>query len=241
MSGVAKLLNLGVLACLLSAVLSAGPIAPCTTASLSVYLSATMPCAVGALEFGHFAYSNTFFPTLPGPAASAIMVTPSSDPNNPGLDLSAAWSVAGMGTGMDSALTYLVQTISGLPTIDSAWFGTTEDISHSPVNVQVSETLCVGAALGAGKCPAADQISVVVPNGQGAQQMSVSFGPVSELTVSNDIFIRSAGANGNGMISDVGNNFPASVPEPGSPVLVISGLLMLLPVARFGMRRRLPG
>jgi len=42
------------------------------------------PCQIGSLEFSDFAYTNTYFPTLPGPPASAVTVTPSSNPANPG-------------------------------------------------------------------------------------------------------------------------------------------------------------
>src|ERR1017187_8718970 len=129
-----KLLSLTLFACLIASVMSAGTIAPCPTASVAVYVALTGPCQIGSLEFSNFAYTNTYFPTLPGPPASAVTVTPSTNSADPGLDLSAAWNVSA-GAGMDSALTYLVATISGAPTIDTAAFGMTETNANPPVPV----------------------------------------------------------------------------------------------------------
>jgi hypothetical protein len=227
-----RILSLALLACAAASVMPAGVINPCPTASVAVYETLTVPCQVGSLEFSGFAYTNTYFPTLPGPAASAVTIAPSTNPADPGLNLSAAWNVSG-GIGMDSALTYLVQTISGLPTIDEADFGMTEVTTSPQVSVQVSETLCIGVTLGPGACPPGDLISLNVPN-TGSQWTSTTFGPVSELTISNDIFIKSNG--GTGSISNVGNNLPGTVPEPGTPLLGLSGLLVLGFVAKFARR-----
>jgi hypothetical protein len=224
-----KLLSLALFACVLASVMSAGPLAPCPTASVAVYVALTAPCQIGSLEFSDFAYTNSYFPTLLGPPASAVTLTPSTNPADPGLDLSAAWNVSA-GAGMDSALTYLVTTVSGAPTIDQAVFGITDNIVSQPVSIQFSETLCVGVAIGPGKCPAADKIYLVVSG----PQTSVSFAPVSELTISNDIYIKSNG--GSGMISDVTNGLPT--PEPGIPLLSLSGLLALGLMARVGAHRR---
>jgi hypothetical protein len=196
------------------------------------------PCQVGSLEFSDFAYTNTFFPTLPGPPASAVTITPSTNSADPGLDLSAPWDVSG-GSGMDSALTYLVATISGAATIDEADFGMTLAISSPPVAVQVGETLCIGAAIGPGQCPPADEIFLIIPN-TGSQSISTTFGPVSELTISDDVFIRATGQGGNGTITNVSNDLPQpqATPEPGTPLLGFSGLLMLGQMARVARRRR---
>ena len=225
-----KLLSLAVFACLIASVMSAGPIAPCPTASVAVYVALTGPCQIGSLEFSDFAYTNAYFPTLLGPPASAVTVTPSSNPGDPGLDLSAAWNVSS-GAGMDSALTYLVQTVSGAPTIDQAVFGITDNIVSQPVSIQFSETLCVGVAIGPGQCPAADTIDLLVQS----PQTSVSFAPVSVMTISNDIYIKANGS-GSGMISEVTNGLPT--PEPGMPLLSLSGLLALGLMARVGAHRR---
>ena len=226
-----KLLSLAVFACLIASVMSAGPIAPCPTASVAVYVALTGPCQIGSLEFSDFAYTNAYFPTLLGPPASAVTVTPSSNPGgDPGLDLSAAWNVSN-GAGMDSALTYLVQTVSGAPTIDQAVFGITDNIVSQPVSIQFSETLCVGVAIGPGQCPAADTIDLLVQS----PQTSVSFAPVSVMTISNDIYIKANGS-GSGMISEVTNSLPT--PEPGMHLLSLSGLLALGLMARVGAHRR---
>jgi hypothetical protein len=231
-----KLLALALFACLIA---SAGPIAPCPTASLAVYLAATAPCEVGSFEFSGFAYSNSFFPALPGPSASNILVTPSNNPADPGLDFSSAWTAAGAGNGMDSTIGYLVATVSGAAAIDEAVLGITDTISSSPVFIFSSETLCVGSTLAPGQCPAADIVNLYIQTStSGSQQTSASFGPVSELAITNDIFIEAKGANGSGNISDNPNNLPTlSTPEPGTPWLSLAGLLMLWSLARVGAHR----
>lgn len=228
-SGTIRALSLALLAGAAATVMSAGVISPCPTASVAVYQTLTAPCQVGSLEFSGFAYTNVYFPTMPGPVAGAVMVTPSTNPADPGLNLSAAWNVSG-DVGMDSALTYLVQTISGLPTIGEADFGMTEVTTTPPVSVLVSETLCVGVAKGPGVCPPGDLISLDIPN-TGSQWASATFGPVSELTISDDIYIKANG--GTGSISNVSNNVPGTVPEPGTPLLGLSGLLMLGLLGKF--------
>jgi hypothetical protein len=232
MSVIKKLLSLALLACSIAAVMSAGTIVPCPTASVAAYVALTGPCQIGSLEFSDFAYSNTYFPTMPGPPASAIQVTPSSNPGDPGLELSSSsWTVSD-GVGMDSALTYLVQTISGAPTIDQAAFGITDTIGRPAVTVQFAETLCIGVATGPGTCPSADEIYLLVPS----TGTSVSFGPVSVMSVSNDIFIKSDGPSGSGSIADVTNSLPT--PEPGVSLLSLSGLLALGLMAKVAANRR---
>jgi hypothetical protein len=225
-----------VLACLIVPIMSAGDvaIAPCPTASVATYVALTGPCQIGSLDFSDFAYTNAYFPTLPGPPANAVKITPSTNSADPGLDLSAAWNVSDE-AGMDSALTYLVTTVSGAPSIDEAAFGMTEVITNPPVSVQVTETLCIGMAIGPGNCPSSDKISLQIP-AAGSQQISTAFGPVSELTISDDIFIKSAGSNGSGMISNASNNLPSATPEPGTQLLGLAGLLVLVQLAH---RRRL--
>ena len=227
-----KLLSLTLFACSVATVMSAGTIVPCPTASVAAYVALTGPCQIGSLEFSDFAYSNSYFPTLPGPPASGVLVTPSSDPGDPGLELSSSWTVMGAGNGMDSALTYLVRTVSGAPTIDEAVFGITDSISREPVSIQFSETLCIGVATGPGTCPAADEIFLVVPN-TGAV---VSFAPVSVMSISNDIFIKADANSGYGSITDVTNSLPT--PEPGISLLSLSGLLVLALMAKVAATRR---
>jgi hypothetical protein len=237
MTMITKPLSAALLGCLVAAALSAGPIAPCPTASLAVYLAAGAPCQVGSLDFSGFGYANNYFPDLPGPSAGNILVTPSSNPADPGLDFSSAWTAAGAGNGMDSVISYVVMTDSGAPAIDQAVLGMTDTVNSLPLSIQYSEFFCLGEVVTkVGQCPTADQLELVLqgPTG-GYRQTSASFAPVSEMTVLNDIFIKEPGApgdvtsaSGNGTISDGSNTFPAQTPEPGTPWLCLSGLLLLI-------------
>jgi len=242
-SVITKLLSLALFVFLTAAVMSAGPIAPCPTASLAVYLAATAPCQVDSLEFSGFSYSNSYFPALPGPSASNILVTPSSNPADPGLDFSGTWTTADIAHGMDSTIGYLIATVSGAPTINHVDLGITDTISSQPVFIFLSETLCVGSTLEPGHCPAADILNIYIhPSTSGFQQTSASFGAVSEMAVTDDIFILSKGVilsnglDGSGNIKEASNAFPT--PEPGTPFLSLSGLLVLGCLARLAHRLR---
>lgn len=236
-----KLLSLALFACLIASVMSAGTIAPCTTALLSVYLAATAPCEVGSLEFSGFAYSNTFLKTLPGPSAANILVTPSSNPADPGLEFSSTWTASGAGNGMDSSIIYVVSTVSGAPALDGAAFGMTDIVNSLPLSIEYGETLCLGEIVTAtGQCSKADEFFLSIQGATaGYRQTSGSFAPVSELTVLDDIFIKSQGADGNGSISEGNNNFSteAQAPEPGAAWLGLSGLLVLWRMATVHRRR----
>jgi len=235
---ITRLFGLALCACLIASVMSAGTIVPCTTASLAVYVAAAEPCQIGSLVFSDFAYANDYFPTMLGPSASNILVTPSSsNPSDPGLDFSSAWNVAGAGDGMDSVISYVVMTASGAPAINEASLGMTVTVNSLPLSLEYSEFFCLGKVVtGVGQCPAADQLELTLQGPtNGVQQTSASFGPVSEMTVLGDLFIKS-GLNGSGMISDGGNTFPANTPEPGTPLLGLTGLLVLWRMAK--VRRR---
>jgi len=233
-------LGLALFACLIATVMSAGPIAPCPTASLAAYVAAAAPCQIGSLDFSGFGYANNYFPGLLGPSASNILVTPSTNPADPGLDFSSAWTAAGAGNGMDSVISYVVMTASGAPTIDEAVLGMTATVNSLPLSIQYSEFFCLGEVVtGVGQCPAADQLELMLQGPtSGYRQTSASFAPVSEMTVLNDIFIKSQGANGNGMVSDGGNNFPTQTPEPATLLLALTGLLVLWRAANLGRSRQ---
>jgi len=233
-SVITKLSILVLFACLIA---SAGPLAPCPTASLAVYLAATAPCQVDSLVFSGFSYSNSYFPALPGPSASDILVTPSTNPTDPGFDFSSTWTASGIGSGMDSTIGYVASTISGAATIDEAALGLTDTVNSSPVFIFSSETLCVGSTLAPGQCPAADIVNLYIQSStSGSQQTWATFGPVSVLAVSNDIFIEAKGLNGSGNISDNPNGLPT--PEPGTPLLSLAGLVVLWSLARAVAHRR---
>src|SRR5580704_132993 len=235
-SGITKLLNLTLFACLVVPVAFAGTLAQCPTASLAVYLAASAPCEVSGLEFSGFAYGQNFLPGSPGPSAGSVTVTPSGT----GLDFSAAWNVSGLDDGMDSIISYAVMTVSGDPTITGSMLTMTDTVSSSPVSIDFEQFVCEGEIVtGTGQCPVGDETKLVIQGGvSGTRQTSATFGPVSEMTVLDGIFIKSQGGAGGGSISTAGNGIPSSsTPEPATPWLGLSGLLVLLQVARVRRRR----
>jgi hypothetical protein len=231
---ITKLLSLALFVLLIAPVMFAGPLVPCPTADLSVYLAATAPCEVGGLEFSGFGYSNNFFPADPGPSATNILVTPSTNSADPGLNFSSAWNVGGSGDGMDSLISYVVMTVSGAPTIDESDISITDTVPSLPLSIQYSEFMCLGKAIsGVGQCPSADELELTIQGPtSGPRQTSATFAPVSEMTVLNDLFVESQG--GSGSVSGAANNFPTptTTPEPATPLLSLTGLLVLWRMAK---------
>jgi len=209
------------LVALLLVMRSTGWASNCTVGTLSSYLAlGAGGCTLDNKTFTHFGYSGAG--TFPIPA-SEITVTPCPSslcsatgvlPGEEGFVFNAAWQV-GPGQTLDSLISFTVT--SGTSIVDAFLAGAGMSAGGGGL-ASVAETLGNGESL---------TVSTV-----GHSSDSVTFPGVTSLTVLKNIAL--SGGAGAARISDVANGF-SQTPEPGSLLLLGSGLLGLAGLAR---RRR---
>jgi uncharacterized protein (TIGR03382 family) len=196
----------------------------------------TGACIVGRLAFSNFAFHPTSFGDGTALTSDQIMVDPLDvTAGDPGLQFTASWGARGQG-GEDTGITYEVTVLPGEPLIDSAILGMAFTVNHNTVLAAVQETICL-TGTGLDSCPPADTVILRLDNlaGSPPATTSASFAPQSQISVLKDIFIDGQSINANGVITSVDNHYPApatSTPEPVTPLLGLSGLLLMWQLAR---------
>jgi hypothetical protein len=219
-----KFFKLAMLGGLVSSVMLAGTVQPCTEQPLSAYVGGAN-CSIGNLVFGGFTYESTALGTGMSVPASAITVVPLTTPGNLGIQFEANWTGGGAG-GSDSAIGYFVATGSGAPTLDAASLSLVAEAS-GVANAVLDEYLCPGGAFSS---TCANQVHLDESVGLGGEppNLSGTFAPVSIVGLVKDI--RVYGVTGTSSASVIANNYSTTtspVPEPVTPVLCLSGLLLL--------------
>jgi len=229
-----RVLKLVVFACLSSALALASAV-DCTQQSLTAYMDMSGACIIGRLAFSDFAFHPTSLGETPL-TPDQIMVDPLDvTAGDPGLQFVGSWAARGQ-AGKDTGITYEVTVLPGEPLIDSAILGMAFTVNHNTVLAAVQETICL-TGTGLDSCPAADTVILRLDNSSGnpPATTSATFAPQSQITVLKDIFIEGESINANGVITSVDNHYPAppsTVPEPVTPVLGLSGFLLMWQLAR---------
>lgn len=230
-----RVLKLVVFACLSSALAVASSV-DCSQQSLTAYMDMTGACVIGRLAFSDFGFHPTSFGDGTALTSDQIMVDPLDvTAGDPGLQFVASWAAHGQG-GQDTGITYEVTVLPGEPLIDSATLGMAFTVNHNTVLAAVQETICLDGT-GLSSCPPADTVILRLDNASGAPPptTSVSFAPQSQMSVLKDVFIEGESINASGMITSADNHYPApapTVPEPVTPLLGLSGLLLMWQLAR---------
>ena len=191
----------------------------CLNQDLNVYDASGFSCTIGDLTFSNFAYTPTEIGGALVPPDTSVMVNPITGPEA-GLEFAAGW-LATNGQLEDSLIKYTV-TCSDC-TIDDwvlqiAGAGGTGD---GLVNVaETSPEVAIGLTQ-------TEIGGVISGNGSG------TFTPVTSLSVAKDILVYGGGVPSTStQVSSVTNLFStASTPEP-SLLILCTGLLGLVPVAR---------
>jgi len=198
----------------------------CGEQTLSTYLSMTSPCVIGRLAFSNFSYEPITFGDGTSLTPDQLMVNPSrATPGNPGIQFTGPWTVNGLGGG-DAAIGFLITVLPGWGFIDSATLDATFQVDQPNVFAGVVETICLGGQQGF-NCPAEDTVKLRVDN-QSPGPVSVAFEPQTRIAVTKDLFYDGLTVNASGMISEMDNHYPASVSEPVTTLLVLTGLLLIL-------------
>lgn len=188
----------------------------CATGTLAVYDASGFSCTLGDLTFSDFTYSGSGTNPL---ADSSITVTPETLVGETGLQFSAPW-LAAPGQSTDSLIDFTA-TCNGCTINDLVLtVGSPSADTGGLVNVAESSPVLV-TSLKAGATPTFTQLSD-----------SATFVPVGSLTVSKDIGVTGGTSGLGSQVSSVTNLFSTSpVPEP-SLVILCTGLLGLVPIAR---------
>jgi PEP-CTERM motif len=218
-----------------SAIALAGP---CPATTLDAYLGSGFSCGIDDKTFSNFMYSGTSNPPGFGLPNGSVAVSPITVPRNPGLQFSAGW-FASTSSGIleeDSLLQYTVNVNRGGLLINDVSLSIGGVAFTGTGAVIVAETVCLGAMLPA--CSGGTVKTLSVFDSSGGSQLfdSISFAGVSEVDVQKDIAIQ-AGTNGSAALSLVTNQF-SETPEPGSIMLLGSGVLGLAGVLRRKMLDR---
>jgi hypothetical protein len=198
----------------------------CTGGLMSAYLTSGFSCTIDDKLFSNFSYSNVGT----APDASVVMVTPQTGTEE-GFQFQGAWAAGPTQSG-DSLIGFTVSIASGTNLITDAVLSMSGVATSGGGTASVAENLSNGASL-------------FVFSGGGLSQLadSATFAGVSTLDVHyKDVEV--AGNGGFAAISAVVNAFSqdgghsgSTVPEPGSMMLLGSGLLTLAGYVRRGRRK----
>jgi hypothetical protein len=204
--------------------------AACPVATYDNYLAANFSCGIDDKTFDTFSYSTGGTNQLP---ANQITVNPINTPFNPGFLFNAPWS-AGANQTQDSLIGFTAHVNQGGNLIDDLSLYMFGAGVIGTGQVSVAETYCAGDTF-ADLCAHGTEgtLLAILNSNISILHASVTFNtPVSIVDVRKDIELIGGGDGSASLVSGVSNQF-SEVPEPGSLVLLGSGV-----VGVAGMLRR---
>lgn len=186
-------------------------------------------CTIGNLTFSNFSFTSSAAGSASAMTPAGVTVTPLPNSSFPGVPdgflfteaLSANNTLTpGVTTNSDMTIWYTV-TSNGA-TLTDLELGFNGFVSGTGVT-EVTEQFCLNAASVIG-CSFANSGQIQVINPPGIFNTSITFAPVTMLSVSKDVQLN-AGTNGGASLSSINNNYSQTVPESASLTLLGLGLL----------------
>ncbi len=202
----------------------------CMVTSYDHYLGGS--CGIDDKTFSDFSYSTAGTNLMP---ASSITVNPITTFHNPGFLFNAPWGVQA-GQTQDSLIGFTATVNPGGALINDlslAMFGAG---ILGTGQVSVVETYCLGDTF-ANLCANGIEGTLlnILNSNNSILTASVSFSPVSVVDVVKDVTLLGGPDGSAALVSGVQNQF-SEVPEPGSLILLGSGIVGLAGVLRRRVR-----
>jgi len=204
--------------------------AACPVATYDTYLGPGYSCGIDDKTFQNFSYSTGGTNQMP---ATSITVNPINTPFNPGLLFNAPWGV-GAGQTQDSLIGFTVTVNPGGNLINDLSLYMFGAGVLGTGQVSVAETYCAGDTF-ANLCAHGTEgtLLAILNANTSILHASVTFAnPVGIVDVRKDIELLGGADGSAALVSGVSNQF-SEVPEPGSLMLLGSGV-----VGVAGMLRR---
>ena len=199
----------------------------CIVASYDQYIGGS--CGLGDTTASNFTYSTSGSSQMP---ATSVTVNPITAANNPGFLFNAPWGAVGSQT--QNSLIGFTITAGGAEINDLSLFMFGAATVGDGL-VTVSETYCAGDTFANGCANGTTgTLSTYLSSSLNKLSDSVTFGAVDVVDVVKSVTLLGGGNGSFAVLGGVENQF-SEVPEPGSLVLLGSGIVGLAGI----MRRKL--
>jgi hypothetical protein len=189
-------------------------------------------CTIGNLTFSNFSFTSSAAGSASAMTPAGVTVTPLPNSSFPGVpdgflftEALSANNTLNTGVTTNSDMTIFYSVTSNGATLTDLELGFNGSVSGTGIT-EVTENFCLNTTAGVFGCAYASSGQIQVINPPGIFNTSVTFAPVTMLSVEKDVQLN-AGTNGGVSLSSIDNMYSQTVPESASLTLLGLGLLGL--------------